>query len=655
VTYEANVVQLARAGLNAHGVALGDDIVVVDRTFGTDGLRITARVTKIAGSLLDPADTTLTIGNMAESLSNQFASMSRQVDQLTDTVERSQAFQATAEYVSNLIGRLNDEANATGGYTYITEGEGLRTYDTPVSDPLVGAEASQVTDLRGGTIRFANSRTSGGDWDFTTLIQAGLIATEFLTANNIVTGIIEDAAHKSDPDTGNYWDLDSGELRMTAGSAKVGNSTLDTYVSNEASTAASAATSALDNALNQAEILDRLTGGYTTDGLYIVNGHLYLNASAIKSGYMSADLIKGGTLIAGGDNNTNGVIQVLDASGNVIGQLDNTGANITGDLTMVRVSGNNRTTSTVGTIYLDGTTLVKRLFSYAVSTAQNVGGIVAKVAISGTDKDTVWIIPCYVKSTNNTSMAYHSSIASDGQLHIVGNANETNCPILALCKDDASLSFGPNYVGDSSRSRVYCDATSVRMLADSAIVGDNSSGHNTYIRGTVRIGGTNYPTTVLGNFTVNGTKSRLAETDNYGLRKLYAYETPEPLFGDSGGGVIGSDGFCYVEIDDVLSETIRADMAYRVFLQKCGAGDLWVAEKHATHFVVEGTPGLAFDWELKAHQRNYENYRIEDYDFEDAVSFDPNESAQIAERSYESDLSVDAIEQLYYDELMARD
>lgn len=208
VTYEANVVQLARAGLNAHGVALGDDIVVVDRTFGTDGLRITARVTKIAGSLLDPADTTLTIGNMAESLSNQFASMSRQVDQLTDTVERSQAFQASADYVSHLLGRINDEANATGGYTYITEGQGLRTYDTPVSDPLVGAEASQVVEIKGGTIRIANTRDSGGNWNWRTVVQSGLLVADTVKALDVNAGIIRSF------DGGSYWDLDSNIFKM---------------------------------------------------------------------------------------------------------------------------------------------------------------------------------------------------------------------------------------------------------------------------------------------------------------------------------------------------------------------------------------------------------------------------------------------------------
>ena len=110
---------------------------------------------------------------------------------------------------------------------------------------------------------------------------------------------------------------------------------------------------------------------------------------------------------------------------------------------------------------------------------------------------------------------------------------------------------------------------------------------------------------------INGTKSRLVETENYSRRLLYCYETPVPFFGDIGSGVIGDDGFCYVEIDDIFGETARTDFAYKVFLQKCGQGDLWVSKKVQTYFVVQGTPGLAFDWELKARQVDFADLRLE--------------------------------------------
>ena len=118
-------------------------------------------------------------------------------------------------------------------------------------------------------------------------------------------------------------------------------------------------------------------------------------------------------------------------------------------------------------------------------------------------------------------------------------------------------------------------------------------------------------TYIVGNFTVSGTKSREAETDNYSKRLLYAYETPTPLFGDIGETIIDDDGLAYVDIDDIFSETIANNVEYQVFLQKEGEGDCWVSSKERSYFVIQGTPNLKVAWELKAKQKDYQNIRLE--------------------------------------------
>ena len=214
VHYEATVLQFERAGMNAHGVALGDDVVAVDRDFGglDDGLRISARVYRIKGKLTDPHDVELTIGNDTGDLTGQFANAYKGITLLDEQVQRRDDWKATATYVSNLIGRLNQSINATGGYSYITEGEGFVTYDVPVSDPTVGSEASKVVEVRGGNIRIADSRTAGGDWDWKTVIQSGHIAANLVTAVNVTAGYIGNAS------SGSYWDLDGGILHISDGS-----------------------------------------------------------------------------------------------------------------------------------------------------------------------------------------------------------------------------------------------------------------------------------------------------------------------------------------------------------------------------------------------------------------------------------------------------
>ena len=122
---------------------------------------------------------------------------------------------------------------------------------------------------------------------------------------------------------------------------------------------------------------------------------------------------------------------------------------------------------------------------------------------------------------------------------------------------------------------------------------------------------TGYSLAVNGKFTCSGTKSRKVKTNNYADRLLYAYETPTPLFGDIGEAMLDEEGICYVDIDDIFTETIAEQVEYQVFLQKEGEGDCWIAEKTPRYFIIQGTPNLKIAWELKAKQRDYETYRLE--------------------------------------------
>ena len=119
--------------------------------------------------------------------------------------------------------------------------------------------------------------------------------------------------------------------------------------------------------------------------------------------------------------------------------------------------------------------------------------------------------------------------------------------------------------------------------------------------------------TITKNFTVSGTKRRSVHTYDYGERLLYCYETPSPLFGDVGEGKIGDDGKCYVQIDSVFAQTVSLTQ-YQVFLQKYGDGECWIKERKGSYFVVEGTPGLIFGWEIKAKQVDFDQYRLERFE-----------------------------------------
>ena len=74
----------------------------------------------------------------------------------------------------------------------------------------------------------------------------------------------------------------------------------------------------LNKALTQEDIFNRLTNNGKTQGIYIENGDLYVNATYIKSG----------KLTLGGENNEHGTLEIIDNSGKVIGSWDNDGIDV---------------------------------------------------------------------------------------------------------------------------------------------------------------------------------------------------------------------------------------------------------------------------------------------------------------------------------------
>lgn len=161
---------------------------------------------------------------------------------------------------------------------------------------------------------------------------------------------------------------------------------------------------------------------------------------------------------------------------------------------------------------------------------------------------------------------------------------------------------------DSSPSDAYDDQAKIIIgeKADFFISGDYWVMFQMYPRD-------DHTVKILGNFEVmSGTKSRVAETQNFSDRLLYCYETPTPMFGDVGCAQTNAEGVAIIDIDPVFAETISTGTEYQVFLQKEGPGDLWIQEKDESYFVVRGTPDLKFSWELKCAQKHFEHLRLEE-------------------------------------------
>lgn len=124
-----------------------------------------------------------------------------------------------------------------------------------------------------------------------------------------------------------------------------------------------------------------------------------------------------------------------------------------------------------------------------------------------------------------------------------------------------------------------------------------------------------------GDFIINGEtykKDRVIPT-SYGQTGLGAYETTVPFFGDIGEGQLDEFGASYIWLDPIFLECIENSQDMKVFLTKCGKGDLYFDKENSTseYALIKGTPGLKFNWEIKCIQKgmSYGN-RLENFQFD---------------------------------------
>lgn len=286
VSYEADVVSLGKTGFSADAVGVGDEVQIVDTTF-TPPIRVEGRVLKIEEDLLDSPDATrVTLGSIQETLSQRREAEKRKIDELiAQSSEWNSAASNEGVYVRDLIARLNEILNARGGYTYLTPNEGIFVYDKSED-----AHPTNAIQIGGGFWRIADSLKPNGDWDWKNVCDG-----HGLFANRIYTGILSDAQGR------NFWNLDTGEFSLQA-SVKIGGKTVS-EITNES--------------LTQDAIFNKLTNNGETQGIYLSGGHVYLNASYLRTGVISG--------ARGKWDLTNGIISMWDAAGNETVHLDGDG------------------------------------------------------------------------------------------------------------------------------------------------------------------------------------------------------------------------------------------------------------------------------------------------------------------------------------------
>lgn len=423
--------------------------------------------------------------------------------------------------------------------------------------------------------------------------------------------------------------------------------------------------------VNFERVFNALTDNGKQEGIYMQNGHLYINASYIKSGQISADLI----------NLKN--INVTNSSGTSTFAIDNYGNVTLRPNTFALTNGD--------TIY----SVAEDKASTALSSANRyTDNALGNLDIGKMSKQEI----IDVLSDNSSNKGLY---LSNGNVYM--NADYINTGELAgweveYQKLSASGTYG-KVILDASSGEIYSETnTGVYVPGYGTLYGTRIRGINLYT-GTVHASSASFNTSVSassvsassvsassvstsgkvkagthveasghfysvgtgtdladasirGSLKVRGTKSRSVSTVDYDEQLFYCYEMPTPFFGDIGESVISDDGACMIDIDDIFQESANVGIKYYVFLQREGEGDCWIAEKEQNYFIVKGTPGLKFSFEIKARQAEYEHMRFTDpgdtayTDARDIEIPEPNyesEETEILEPNYESELINDRL------------
>lgn len=413
--------------------------------------------------------------------------------------------------------------------------------------------------------------------------------------------------------------------------------------------------------VNFERVFNALTDNGKQEGIYMQNGHLYVNASYIKSGQISADLI----------NLKN--INVTNSSGTSTFAIDNYGNVTLRPNTFALTNGD--------TIY----SVAEDKASTALSNANRyTDKALSDLDIGKMSKQE--IIDVLSDNSNNKGL-----YLSNGNVYM--NADYINTGELAgwkvgIKKLSASGTYGEVTL-DASTGEIYSETnTGVYVPGYGTLYGTRIRGINLYT-GTVHASSVSVDASVSagsvstskkvevgthveasghfysastgtdladasirGKLKVSGTKSRSVSTVDYDEQLFYCYEMSTPFFGDIGESVISDDGTCMIDIDDIFQESANVGIKYYVFLQREGEGDCWVAEKEQNYFVVKGTPGLKFSFEIKARQIEYEHMRFTDpgdtayTDARDIEIPEPNyesEETEVPELDYESELTNDRL------------
>lgn len=188
--YKLTAADYKALGLNPIEISLGD--IIGARIAKLGDIYISSKVLRYKEDLKNPDNNEIDLENSAKSISDNLINNERQITDLKNRIDRI----GDIVFTQNILDKWNQEINAESGYLLVgSPQDGLAVYNAPTI-----VASTKAVQLKGGSIRIANTKTSGQfNWS-TVMTGDGIIA------DALYTGIL----------AGNMFDLDldSGIVKM---------------------------------------------------------------------------------------------------------------------------------------------------------------------------------------------------------------------------------------------------------------------------------------------------------------------------------------------------------------------------------------------------------------------------------------------------------
>lgn len=226
ITYEVDMISLEgteeyKDYKDLEKIGLGDDVKCSHHVLD---IEITARATELVYDCINRRNKKVKLGKFTKTAFDSQFETEHRVDSITNPDGT-----IMAEKVQGILNGIYTQLKLQSTVAQKVKGRAFTVEDLDPDSDLFGCMTWGTQGLQLATRRTAD----GKDWDWTTAVTA-----RGILADAIIAGILTDKTGK------NYWNLDTGEFRLSADAFKVDDQTVEDYINGK-----------IDNATAQIRLL----------------------------------------------------------------------------------------------------------------------------------------------------------------------------------------------------------------------------------------------------------------------------------------------------------------------------------------------------------------------------------------------------------------